>query len=440
LREGLQAALAFFLLDVHRSVKQLKSYSKGMNAMDDWKQRIIQIMEEHAPLWHKTSRTIWSNPELGHEEYAASELLASIAEQFGFQVERGTAGLATAFTAVYRSAKPGPTIGYLAEYDALPGLGHACGHNLIGVMSLAAALSLREAADELGGTIMLFGTPAEETSGGKVTMAEQGIFDVLDVALMAHPYHSYERSGKSLAIEAIQFDFFGKPAHAASQPHMGVNALDAVIQTFVNINALRQHVTKDVRIHGIITLGGEAANIVPAHAQAQFYVRTASKDTLMELSEKVKNCAKAASLATGCRLESAPYELGYDNLVTNETLSSLFTANLIELGVPRDDILHGLDHGSLDMGNVSHIVPAIHPYIGVPNCPYGVHTAEFRDTAGGPDGEAALLMGAKALACTGIDLLSAPQHLAAIKQEFMSNQNGRRTSGQLPSWNEVSIG
>ncbi|MFC4777385.1 M20 family metallopeptidase [Paenibacillus sp. GCM10023252] len=396
--------------------------------------RLMNVIEEHRDLWVQTSRKIWDNPELGHEEFQAAKLLTSIAEKYGFHVETGSAGLPTAFRAIYDSGKPGPTLAYLSEYDALPGLGHACGHNLIGVMSLGAAISLRDAVNQYGGKVILFGTPAEETSGGKVTMAEQGYFEGVDAAMMAHPYHSYERSGKSLAMEAIQFDYYGRTAHAASQPQNGINALDAVIQTFNSINALRQHVTKDVRIHGIITKGGEAANIVPDRTQAQFYVRTGLKTTLTATVEKVRNCAKAAALATGCRVEISNYELGYDNLVTNEALSSVFVDQLLALGVKPDEIKHGLDHGSLDMGNVSHQVPAIHPYIQVPNCPYGVHTIQFRDAVGGPDGEKALMTGIKALAATGLHLLQHPEKLIEIQREFAEQH------GIVNSKNEVTVG
>lgn len=329
----------------------------------------------------------------------------------------------TAFRAVYRSAKEGPTLAYLAEYDALPEIGHACGHNLIGVMSVSAAIALREAADVFGGTIILFGTPAEETSGGKVAMAEQGMFDTVDAALMAHPSSVYEKSGESMAMEALQFDFFGKASHAASKPQDGINALDAVIQTFNAINALRQHLPSDVRIHGIISQGGTAANIVPDRGQAQFYVRSRSKGTLISTVAKVKICAEAAALATGCAFEISNYEIGYENLVTNETLSSLFTSNLIQLGVDPSEIKSGLDHGSIDMGNVSQKTAAIHPYVKVPNCNYGGHTIGFRDAVGDDRGMQTLIMGAKALAYSGFDLLAEPSLIETVKQEFSKWKN-----------------
>ncbi|CAK4828102.1 unnamed protein product [Aphanomyces euteiches] len=295
-------------------------------------------------------------------------------------------------------------------------------------MSVTAAISLKEAVQANGGSVIVFGTPAEETSGGKVTMAEQGLFASVDAALMAHPSRFYEKSGVSMAMEALQFDFYGKSSHAAAKPQDGINALDAVIQTFNAINALRQHVPSDIRIHGIISKGGVAANVVPDHGQAQFYVRSKSKTTLSAVVAKVKNCAKAAALATGSRLEISNYELGYDNLITNEVLSNTFTNNLIALGVNPADIKSGLDHGSLDIGNVSQLIPAIHPYIQVPDSPYGGHTLEFRDAVGSDKGMQTLLMGAKALAWTGYDLLNDAQLMQTVKNEFLSSKAAKGTN------------
>lgn len=386
------------------------------------KERIIAFIEENKDEFIRLSRRIWENPELGHQEFKACEWLTTELKKHDFEVEIGTGGLATGFHGVYDSKLPGPTVAYLCEYDALPGIGHACGHNLIGVMSLAAGIGVSKVIKETGGKVIVFGTPAEETSGGKVTYAEQGLFDTVDVALMVHPSQNYEKSGTSKAMEAIQFDFYGKAAHAASHPEDGVNALDAVIQTFNNINALRQHTTDDVRIHGIISEGGKAPNIIVDRAQAQFYVRTKQTETLEQMVEKVINCAKGAALATGCRLELSKHEFGYANLITNETLSSVYNDNLIQLGVKEEEIKSGLSHGSNDMGNVSHKVPAIHPYIKVPNAPFPVHTTEFRDAVGSEDGMKTLILGAKTLAATGYDILTQKETLKNIKEEFENNQ------------------
>ncbi|MEB1806705.1 MAG: M20 family metallopeptidase [Bacillaceae bacterium] len=382
------------------------------------KNNINQEIEQLRESFYKISQFIGENPELGHEEFKAAKILSEELQKHDFQVQLGTAGLPTAFEAVYDSGMPGPTIGFMAEYDALPELGHACGHNLIGTMAIAAGIGLSKVLKNCGGKIYVYGTPAEETRGGKVTMAEQGIFNHLDVAMMVHPYHRHEKSGSSLAMDAIQFEFFGKAAHAAASPHEGINALDAVIQTFNSINALRQHVTSDVRIHGIIPEGGKAANIVPDHAIAQFYVRAANRSYLNEVVEKVKACAQAAALATGAKLDTSFYEFSYDDMRTNEALSTTFTDNLVQLGIQEASIHEKGSGGSLDMGNVSHVVPSIHPYIKICNEPYACHTHEFREAAMSDQGFEGLLLAAKCMANTAYDIMTKPELLSTIKDEF----------------------
>jgi amidohydrolase len=361
---------------------------------------------------------IGAHPELGHEEKHAFALLTSELEYLGFQLDRGTLGLETAFIAEYRSAKPGPLIGLLAEYDALPEIGHACGHHLICTMAVGAAAGLRTIVDETGGTIRVYGTPAEETKGAKIDMAAAGLFDDCDIAIMAHPYHSYERSGSSLAMDAFQFEYYGKAAHAAANPDLGINALDAVILLFNAVNALRQQTKKDARIHGIISQGGQAPNVIPDYAAAQFYVRSASREYTDELARKVTACAEAAGIATGCKLTVSNYEYSYDELRTNETLSDAFTANLIADGIAKEDIRIGHDNGSLDLGNVSHHCPVIHPYIKVVNEPYQLHTKEFRDAAQTDTAYKAMVFGATMLAFTACDVLTDAQLLMRIKEEY----------------------
>ncbi|KMJ59498.1 amidohydrolase [Bacillus sp. LL01] len=383
------------------------------------KKKIVDFLDQYQQDYFEISTYIGENPELGHEEHKSSEILAEKLMEHGFKVEMGTCGLPTAFEAVFDSGMPGPVIGFMCEYDALPEIGHACGHNLIGTMGIASAIAASKVLPETGGKVIVFGTPAEETKGGKVTMAEQGIFDQLDVALMVHPLHSYVKSGSSLAMDAIQFEFFGKPAHAAANPEKGINALDAVIQTFNGINALRQHVTSDTRIHGIIPEGGKAANVVPEYAVAQFYVRAKTRSYVNELVEKVKSIAEGAAMMTGASMKMSNYELSYDNMVTNETLSDIFTHQLIELGVDPGEIVENRDgSGSLDMGNVSILVPSIHPYIKICNELYSCHTTEFRDAALSQQGKEAMILGAKAMASTAYELLTNKELLVKIKEEF----------------------
>jgi len=383
------------------------------------KQLINETINKLQDTFYDVSKYIGQNPELGHEEFKACKALTDVLKEQGFTVEIGTCDLPTAFTAVYDSQKPGPSIGFMAEYDALPDLGHACGHNLIGTMSIAAGIGLSKAVAETGGKVYIYGTPAEETRGGKVTMAEQGIFNHLDVAMMVHPYYCHQKSGRSLAMDAIQFEFFGKSAHAAAAPHEGINALDGVLQTFNSINALRQHVKPDVRIHGVITEGGKAANVVPDYAVAQFYVRASTRAYVDEVTEKVKACANGAALATGTKLKISNYEFSYDDMQTNQTLSDVYTNNLISLGVSEQSITEDQgDHGSLDMGNVSQVVPAIHPYIQICDDYFVCHTHEFREAALSEQGREAMILGAQTMALTGYDVLTNQALLQKIKQEF----------------------
>lgn len=352
---------------------------------------------------------IYQNPELGNEEYKAVEKLTSFLQEHNFEIETEFLGIKTAFRATYDSNKEGPTIGYLCEYDALPEIGHGCGHNMIGAMSAGAGIILSKVLNEIGGKIIVYGTPAEETNGAKVIFAEQGVFDELDVAMMVHPSDKTIESGTSMALYPLQFTYTGKTAHAASCPQEGINALNSVIQLFNGIDALRQHVTPDVRMHGIITNGGVAANIVPDKAVAQFYFRASTKETLEDVLVKVKNIAQGAALMTGSNLEMTRYELPNDNLKTNKNLSEAFSENLRMLGIK--DIYTAKDTGSSDIGNVSHKTPTIHPYIGISNCNVTGHSVNMADATITPFAHERLLIGTLALAYTGYDVLMSKVNL-----------------------------
>jgi amidohydrolase len=386
--------------------------------MTDLKHNIQTTISEYAPRLREIAAYIAANPELGHEEKLASALLSSELETLGYQVERGTLGLSTAFIGEYISPRPGPVIGLLAEYDALPELGHACGHHLICTMALGAAAGLRSIADETGGTIRVYGTPAEETKGAKIDMAAAGLFDDCDIAIMAHPFYQHEKSGSSLAMDALQFEFHGKAAHAAVNPENGVNALDAVIQLFNSVNALRQQTRYDARIHGIVSHGGSAPNIIPDYAAARFYVRSAARAYTDELAGKVKTCAEAAAIATGCTVTISNYEYSYDELRTNVALSDTFTSNLLSSGIAEAEIAEPNDHGSLDLGNVSLRCPVIHPFVKVVDEPYQLHTIQFRDAAQLAPAYEGMVFGAKMLALTAFDVLSNPELLQRIRREF----------------------
>jgi len=371
-------------------------------------------------LW-EISDTLYHHPELGDQEFESMQQLVNFLEENQFTVEKGIVDRPTAFKAVYDSKKEGPTIAYLSEYDALPEIGHGCGHNMIGTMSAGAGVLLSKVVDEIGGRVVVLGTPAEETNGAKVPMAEQGIFDDIDAAMILHPADESYESGDSLAMDAIQFEYKGRTSHAAASPEKGINALDAVIQLFNGINALRQHVTSDVRIHGIIKEGGVAANIVPDKAIAQFYVRANNRSYLNEVVEKVKNIATGASSMTGAELRISNYELSYDNMVTNKALSQVFTNNLLSTGVKEVKKAKN-SYGSIDMGNVSHVVPAIHPYIGLDSPGLIAHTREFANLTITENSQKILSSGALALAQTGYDLITNKDVLEKMKNEFRQSE------------------
>ena len=347
---------------------------------------------------------IYRNPELGNEEYKAVEALTTFLKEHGFEIECPYSGMNTAFKATFDSGKEGMTVGYLCEYDALPKIGHGCGHNMIGVMSAGAGVVLSKVLSEIGGKIIVYGTPAEETNGGKVILTEAGAFDELDAAMIVHPDGETRASGSSSALYPIRFIYKGKTAHAASCPEKGINALNSVIQLFNGIDALRQHVTPDVRMHGIITKGGVAANIVPDEAIADFYFRASTKERVTEVIEKVKKIAEGAALMTGATLEMERYELPYDDLNTNETLSEIFNSNLRELGIT--DIKEAkATGGSSDIGNVSYVAPTIHPYIGITDCPMVGHSVEMANATTTSKAHDRLLIAALAMAYTGHDVI-----------------------------------
>ncbi|AYC28513.1 M20 family metallopeptidase [Paenisporosarcina cavernae] len=377
------------------------------------------LKELEKELWGM-SDYLYHHPELGDQEVESMKLLSSYLEKHQFMVEKGIVGRKTAFKATFDSALPGPTIAFLAEYDALPDIGHGCGHNMIGTMSVGAGVLLSKVAMELGGKVVVLGTPAEETNGAKVDMASNGIFDDIDVAMMVHPADQSYQSGDSLAMDAIQFNFTGKSSHAAASPEEGINALDAVIHLFNGIATLRQHVPSDVRMHGIIKEGGIAANIIPEKASAQFYLRAKDRSTLNGIRKKVELIASGAAAMTGANIETHPYELSYDNMKTNKTLSALFTKNLLTSGVKK---VHPAKSstGSIDMGNVSHVIPAIHPYIGLDAPGLIAHTREFADRTITPVGHAVLSQGVFTLAKTAADILGNEILLQEIKEEFIQS-------------------
>lgn len=380
------------------------------------KEQILNQIKNLKPELKDLSNYIYNNPELGFKEFKSSKAHIDLLKKHGFTVEENYLNYKTAFKAVYTSKKPGPTIAYLVEYDALPGIGHGCGHNILGTTSTGAGIILKNLLDDLGGRVYVLGSPAEETSGVKVDMVESGSFNDVDIAMMAHPDGENQRSGSSLDLYPLEFIFKGKTAHASSAPEEGINALDACIQTFNNINALREHIYESSRIHGIIKDGGQAANIVPDKAVAQFYVRTPRFGYMDTLKEKVINCARAGALATGCELEIVNFEKPYKAMVTNETLSNLFNNNFIDIGAKniRDKKLGG----SIDMGNVSQVCPAIHPYFSISDDTITPHTREFAASTLEEKAFIGMEKTIYSLVKTAVDIIENPDILKEIKIEF----------------------
>lgn len=368
----------------------------------------------------EVARQIGEHPELGYKEYFASKSLSSFLKKHGFRVDLGIAGMETAFLARFTGTRPGPRIAFLAEYDALPNMGHGCGHNLIGAASAGAAVILSKSLD-LAGEVLVIGTPAEETSGGKVTLVEKGIFKDIDVAMMFHPGSQNVSVISSLALDALEFTFHGRSAHAVAASNFGINALDAVINFFVGINALKKQVSQDMKINGIITEGGTAPNIIPDRAVARFYLRARKRKDLDELRAQVIRCAEGAASMVSAKVTWHKFEFSYDEMHTNLSLAECFTRNLGEMGInqiaPPQTAM-----GSVDMGNVSRVVPSIHPYLTLGTGTEIPHTREFAKVSLSPNGESLVLMAMQALALTGWDVLSDKKLLQKIKREFRTLQ------------------
>lgn len=390
--------------------------------LDPLKQALIEEVDRLSPELLQISRSLHANPELAFEEYQAAELLIRTLEEHGFSLERGVARLTTAFTASYASGE-GPTIAFLAEYDALPGMGHACGHNLIASASVGAALALKSRLDQVPGRVLLVGCPAEEKGGGKIPLVEAGLFQWVDAAMLVHPSNRTEMVKKALGMRDVQVEFFGKAAHAAALPYLGINALDAVILTFNNINALRQQLRSDVRIHGVITHGGKAPNIIPDYAAALFYVRALDMGYLEELYQKVLGCFEAAASATGTTYQVKRAGHDYHPHKINYSLAQLFRQNLEALGAEVDQGPEDVELGSTDVGNVSQVVPTLQPTITICGPKVSCHMPEFAVASGSSAGEEGMLLAARAMALTGLDLLRDRDALDRVKAEFAG---GRR--------------
>ncbi|EIX2729576.1 M20 family metallopeptidase [Staphylococcus pseudintermedius] len=364
------------------------------------------------------SHQIHGRPELGNEEIFASRLLIENLKEHNFEVERDIAGHSTGFIATYDSEIEGPTISYLAEYDALPGLGHACGHNIIGTSSMLAAIALKQVVDDIGGKVILFGCPAEEggeNGSAKASYVREGLFDDVDVALMIHPGNETYPTIPTLAVDVLDIKFYGQSAHASENAEEARNALDAMLSYFNGVAQLRQHIKKTERVHGVILDGGQAANIIPDFTHARFYTRATTRKDLDVLTSRVHDIARGAAIQRGCEFEFEPIQNGVNEFIKSPLLDQLFKHYATELGeeVSHDDF----GYGSTDTGNVSHVVPTIHPHVKIGPRSLVGHTHRFREAAASPMGDDALIKGAKMIALMGAKLIQDQTLLAEIQKE-----------------------
>jgi amidohydrolase len=381
------------------------------------KDRIAAEVERRAEVLLDVSHRIHERPELCFEEHHAADLLAGVLEDEGFDVERGAAGMDTAFLA--RAGSSGPTVAVFCEYDALPEIGHACGHNVIGAAGLGAGLAAATLADELGGQVLVVGSPAEEGGGGKVFLADRGALEGVDAAMMVHPADGDLKAMNVIAIQQVHVRYHGEAAHAAAFPHRGRNALDAAVLGYVNVAALRQHIRPTERIHGIFTDAGDKPNIVPKYAAAEWYVRSPTLRLLQALKQRVLTCLESGAAAAGCTMEHEWLDPAYADMIDNPVLVDLFSANAERVGRTMADPTTAENVvGSTDMGNISYVVPSIHPMLRVAPRGVPIHTPEFTGYARGEDGDQAVLDGASAMAMTVADLWLDPSRLDEARASF----------------------
>ncbi len=383
------------------------------------KDRITRAVERLGDELESLSRRIHDHPELGYQEVQASAWLAEFLGAQGFKVERGVAGVETAFRATLDNGD-GPTIAIMCEYDALPAIGHACGHNVIATAGAGAGAALVAVRDSLPkGRIQVIGTPAEEGGGGKVKLIQGGVFTGVDAAMMIHGWDKWIGHQDLLGIVRVGFEFTGKSAHASADPWEGLNALDAVIQTFNNVSMLRQQVRPDCRIHGIVTNGGAAPNIIPEFASALFYVRAPRIEEMWALHRRVIACAEGAARATGTTLKVVELEYAYEPMKRNDALLGVFRRNMAAVGAQESpEVKDRL--GSSDVGNVSQVVPTIQPLVKIAPEGTPIHSRAFEAAAVSPLAREGMLAAAKVMAMTTHDLLADPALLAAARREFES--------------------
>ncbi|KAG0050692.1 hypothetical protein BGZ83_004522 [Gryganskiella cystojenkinii] len=410
----------------------MASITLDSNDQQRYKECIYNAIDAASDELRSLSLKIHDNPEIGLTEFQAHAWLTEYLTQRGFLVQQGASGLKTAFVAQAGNVDATTTIGICSEYDALPGIGHACGHNLIAIAGVATAIGLKAVIEEfnLPSQIKLFGTPSEERDGGKITMFDSGDFKGVDVCMMLHGANADVIYTPFLALIASEVEFFGKASHAAASPWEGINALDAAVITYTAIGALRQQIKPDQRVHGIIQDGGQASNIIPAYTRSAYTVRAPKFAQLKELKDRVNTIFEAAAESTGCttkivwgrRLQGKFVK----DILTNDPLAERFEQAMNELGLKyaSKEIQRSKLTGSSDMGNLTYEMPGIHPMFnimnleGIDNGSAGLHTVEFANAAARPVGHAAALRASKALAMTGLECVLDPEFLKRVRDSF----------------------
>lgn len=400
----------------------IDSIFRGNYFMSELKNQISQFIDTNAKIYQDISLAIHAKPEVSDFEYFASQTLSEQLKKEGFEIELPAAGHRTGFAATYKSNKPGPTVVFLAEYDALAGLGHGCGHNVFGATSSLAGAALKSIVDQIGGEVRVYGTPGEEggqNGSAKGSFVKKGYLNDVDFALCVHPGSGSEDglSTRNYACAPVDVEFWGKPAHAAGCPQDGINALDAQILTYAAIGVLRQQLTDRIRIHGVIVEGGTAPNVIPEYTKAKYYIRAADIDTLHELYEKVENIVKGSALQTGCTSSMKLYQNLVENMALTPSLDAIYEKYITELGNTVKHVEDVVMPGSSDVGNISQVVPTIQPHISITDVQIAGHSQDMVEASCSQKAMDAIVKGAKALAFTALELFENSEELAKVKED-----------------------
>lgn len=399
--------------------------SIGGTELNQLQKQLLQYIDENQSGYREIAKQIHAKPEVSNYEFFACDLLSRRLEENGFLVEKNAAGHRTGFSASYRSGKPGPVVVFLAEYDALPNLGHGCGHNLIGTIAVLAASAVSRVLSGLGGEVRVYGTPGEEggeEGSAKESFVQKGYFRDVDAALEVHPAVRNTLTPRTLALDPIDIEFHGRASHASSAPEQGINALDALILTYNGINALRQHLPRDVQIHGIVLNGGSAPNIVPDYSRGRFFIRAETRARVDEVNRRVQHIAEGAALATGAAWKVSKFQNKVDDMIPNKKLDELYRVHLEELG---EELSEADRFPTTDAGNVSHAVPTLHASLKSLEEDVPAHSAAFRDGCVKEYALGSVARGAKLLALTAADLLSDPALTARIAEYHRELLNHR---------------